>query len=283
MKYFSLLLVIGFMFSCVSNVEQVEQEGVVLYPMSSQLKGKKVRDLAVLIKDVKDNIQISDIAKTAAVSKSAVVNIYIKSSSPYNLHLLPRFLPGPKLVVNVDGVSLGSGFFIHESGYIITNNHVVSNSKEILAVTSDNKKYELEIVAREPSRDLALLKLVKPDRKFNYLKLNDNSENIEGEVVIAIGNPLGLGHTVSMGIISQSHRDLSKLTEKNDVLYLQTDAAINPGSSGGPLIALSRGCVGVNTAGIQNGGSLNFAIPAEDVVDFLEKVVAGNGTLIGNP
>ena len=283
MRFFFAVFSVCFFCSCVSTVEEPKEEGVLLYPSSARLKGLKVNDVAVVSTVIKKDIQISDITKTTSESKSAVVNIFIKSSSPYNLHLLPSFLPGPKIQVNVEGVSLGSGFFIHPSGYIITNDHVINNSKEILAVTSDNKKYLLSLVAREPTRDLALLKVSEPDRLFNFLKINPNNFNMEGEMVLAIGNPLGLGHTVSMGIISQTHRDLSKLTKNDDVLFLQTDAAINPGSSGGPLISLARGCVGVNTAGIQNGGSLNFAVPADDVLEFLEKAVKAEGKQIPNP
>jgi S1-C subfamily serine protease len=278
MKTLYLLFIFCLLCSCVTTVDEPVEDGVFLYQGSALLKGLALKDLTVVSDEIKTNIQVSDISRTVSLSKPAVVNLFIKSSEPYNLHLLPSFLPGPKVRVNVDSSALGSGFIIHPAGYIITNSHVVDNSQKVLAVTAGGEKYELEIIAREPMRDLALLKIIKPNKPFSFLKFNKNSDDLEGEMVIAIGNPLGLGHSVTMGIVSQTHRNLSTLQEESDTLYLQTDAAINPGSSGGPLISLARGCIGVNTAGIQNGGSLNFAIPAEDVLEFLEKVLRGEGT-----
>ena len=137
------------------------------------------------------------------------------------------------------------------------------------------KLYELEVLAEEPSKDLALLKIKNLNKPFSHLEMCSINRDLEGELVIAIGNPYGFGHSVTMGIVSQQYRDLSSFKNENTkgVGYLQADAAINPGSSGGPLVSVRRGRVGVNTAQIPETNSLNFAVPNSAVVEFLLKVL----------
>jgi serine protease Do len=172
---------------------------------------------------------------------------------------------------------LGSGFIISEDGYIITNNHVVEKANDIDVILEDGEKYKAKVVGKDPKTDIALLK-IQPKHKLPAVVLG-NSDTLEiGDWVIAIGNPFGLGHTVTTGIISAKGRSLG-LGAYDD--FIQTDAAINPGNSGGPLFNLNGQVVGVNTAIIAGGQGIGFAIPinmAKYVVEQLKnkgKVVRG--------
>lgn len=172
---------------------------------------------------------------------------------------------------------LGSGFIFSEDGYIITNNHVVERATDIKVILQNGDSYPAEIIGTDPKSDLALLK-IKPKTKLPAVKFG-NSDVLEiGDWVLAIGNPFGLGHTVTSGIISAKGRSLG-LGSYDD--FIQTDAAINPGNSGGPLFNFQGEVVGVNTAIIAGGQGIGFAIPvnmAKNIVSQLRndgKVVRG--------
>ena len=147
-------------------------------------------------------------------------------------------------------------------------------------MTDDETELELEVVARDPVYDLALLRVVKPKQKFPVLPMGDSEQVGVGDGVIAVGNPLGLGHTVTWGIISQTNRNLQGVEPEDDVRvvsFIQTDTAINPGSSGGPLITLSGAWIGVNTAGVVTAQNIGFAVPSKQVAEFIDGVLAGKG------
>ena len=172
---------------------------------------------------------------------------------------------------------LGSGFIFSEDGYIVTNNHVVERATDIEVILQNGDSYPAEIIGTDPKSDLALLK-IEPETKLPAVRFG-NSDNLEiGDWVLAIGNPFGLGHTVTSGIISAKGRSLG-LGSYDD--FVQTDAAINPGNSGGPLFNYDGELVGVNTAIIAGGQGIGFAIPvnmAKNVVSQLRnsgKVVRG--------
>ncbi|MEM7007518.1 MAG: DegQ family serine endoprotease [Thermodesulfobacteriota bacterium] len=172
---------------------------------------------------------------------------------------------------------LGSGFIFSEDGYIITNNHVVERATDIKVILQNGDSYVAKTIGTDPKSDLALLK-IEPKTKLPAVKFG-NSDNLEiGDWVLAIGNPFGLGHTVTSGIISAKGRSLG-LGSYDD--FVQTDAAINPGNSGGPLFNFNGEVVGVNTAIIAGGQGIGFAIPvnmAKNVVSQLRndgKVVRG--------
>ncbi len=175
------------------------------------------------------------------------------------------------------GRGLGSGFIFSEDGYIITNNHVVERATDIQVILENGDVYHAEVIGTDPKTDLALLK-IEPKTKLPAVTFG-NSEGLEiGDWVLAIGNPFGLGHTVTAGIISAKGRSLG-LGSYDD--FLQTDAAINPGNSGGPLFNFNGEVIGVNTAIIAGGQGIGFAIPinmAKDVVAQLRdsgKVLRG--------
>jgi serine protease Do len=189
------------------------------------------------------------------------------------------------LPVRVPGVGLGSGFFIHPSGYLLTNDHVVRLAEKVNVLTQDGTDLEVMVVARDPVYDLALLKVIQPGQEFPVLPMGDSKEVDSGDMVIAVGNPLGLGHTVTSGIISHTGRNLSGEPEKDErqIRFIQTDAAINPGSSGGPLITLTGAWIGVNTAGAAAGQGIGFAVPSEQVREFLDMIRKGEWEAEGVP
>lgn len=157
--------------------------------------------------------------------------------------------------------SLGSGFVIDPDGIIITNNHVIEEADKITVNFSDGTKYDAEILGRDPKTDLAVLKINAP-RKLPYVRLGDSEAARVGDWVIAIGNPFGLGGSLSAGIISAINRDINAGPYDS---FIQTDAAINRGNSGGPLFNMQGEVIGVNSAIISpSGGSvgIGFSIPS---------------------
>jgi S1-C subfamily serine protease len=219
------------------------------------------------------------VRQVAERSRQAVVGVYAKTKAQYRVSLLPIPIPGTNFPVQVPGVGLGSGFFIHPSGYLITNNHLIDQAEEIRVLMFDGKDFEVTVVARDPVFDLALLSIQGEKRSFPVLPMGDSGEIGVGDLVIAVGNPLGLGHTVTSGIISQTGRNLSGVSSEDlrRIRFIQTDAAINPGSSGGPLITLSGAWIGVNTAGAVKAQGIGFAVPSSQVREFLNSVRAGEG------
>ena len=153
--------------------------------------------------------------------------------------------------------SLGSGFIIDEDGYIVTNNHVVQDADKIKVILKDGREFDAEIKGRDPNTDLALVK-IESDKDLPTIALGDSDALKVGEWVVAIGNPFGLEHTVTAGIISAKGRVIGSGPYDD---FIQTDASINPGNSGGPLISMEGKVVGINTAIIAGGQGIGFAIP----------------------
>jgi serine protease Do len=167
--------------------------------------------------------------------------------------------------------SLGSGFIIDPSGLVVTNNHVIADADEVSVILNDGTTLKAEIVGRDTKTDLALLK-VKADKPLKAVKFGDSDKLRLGEWVIAIGNPFSLGGTVTAGIVSARNRDIQSGPYDN---YIQTDAAINRGNSGGPLFNLNGEVIGVNTAIISpSGGSIGigFSVPSKTVVAVIDQL-----------
>ena len=167
--------------------------------------------------------------------------------------------------------SLGSGFVIDPSGIVVTNNHVISEADEINVIFTDGSKLRAELIGKDQKTDLALLK-VKSDKPLKAVKFGDSDKLRLGEWVVAIGNPFSLGGSVTAGIVSARNRDINSGPYDN---YIQTDAAINRGNSGGPLFNLEGEVIGVNTAIISpSGGSIGigFAVPAKTVVAVIDQL-----------
>ncbi|OGT97508.1 MAG: peptidase [Geobacteraceae bacterium GWC2_48_7] len=153
--------------------------------------------------------------------------------------------------------SLGTGFLISPEGYILTNNHVVNGADEVMVKLSDGRELKGEIKGLDEKLDLALIKITDKE-KFPATELGDSSALEVGEWVLAIGNPFGLAHTVTAGIVSAKGRVIGSGPYDD---FIQTDASINPGNSGGPLFDANGKVVGINTAIVAGGGGIGFAIP----------------------
>jgi serine protease Do len=167
--------------------------------------------------------------------------------------------------------SLGSGFVIDESGIVITNNHVIKDADEIFVNFSDGSKLKAELIGKDPKTDVAVLR-IKPTKTLKAVKFGNSEKMRVGEWVVAIGNPFGLGGTVTAGIISARNRDINAGPYDN---FIQTDAAINKGNSGGPLFNLEGEVIGINTAIFSTtGGSIGigFAIPAATAIPVIEQL-----------
>ena len=185
----------------------------------------------------------------------------------------------------------GSGFIITKDGFILTNNHVVEGASKIEVQffdEDDEEYYEAKVVGRDPLTDSALIQLVeKPNHELTVAKFGDSSQMEPGDWVMAIGNPFGLAHTVSVGVVSATGRNAFDFTPGRRQPLIQTDAAINPGNSGGPLLNVRGEVIGVNTAIYSSGGAMGggagnigigFAVPINTVRDVLPGLRAGKIT-----
>ena len=173
--------------------------------------------------------------------------------------------------------SLGSGVIVAEDGVIVTNNHVIRNATKVRVVTADGREYQAEILLRDEKTDLAVLKISDGDEGFPVLEFADSDDLEVGDLVLAIGNPFGVGQTVTSGIVSAVAR--TNIGVNDLAFFIQTDAAINPGNSGGALVDLRGDVVGINTAIFsRSGGSigLGFAIPSNMVRTVVAQALAGS-------
>jgi len=169
--------------------------------------------------------------------------------------------------------SLGSGFIVHPDGLVVTNNHVIADADEITVVLNDNTRLKAEILGRDPKTDLALLKIDNGE-SLPYVEFGDSDAARVGDWVIAIGNPFGLGQSVSSGIVSALGR--TGLGIESYENFIQTDASINPGNSGGALVNLKGKLVGINTAIIAPGGGnigIGFAIPINMARQIMDQII----------
>jgi serine protease Do len=164
--------------------------------------------------------------------------------------------------------SLGSGFVIDREGYILTNNHVVEKASSIKVKLSDEKEYDAKIIGRDPKTDIALIK-IDINHELPSATFGDSDKLEVGDWVVAIGNPFGLEHTVTAGIVSAKGRVIGAGPYDD---FIQTDASINPGNSGGPLLNLKGEVVGINTAIVSGGQGIGFAIPINVVQDLLPQL-----------
>lgn len=170
--------------------------------------------------------------------------------------------------------SLGSGFIIDKNGYILTNNHVIEKTDEIKVRLSDDREYTAEVIGRDSKTDLALIR-IKADGPLTPLPLGDSDKVEPGDQVLAIGNPFGLGNTVTAGIVSAKYRQIGAGAYDN---FIQTDASINPGNSGGPLLNTRGEVIGIDSAIFSQGGGsigIGFAIPINMAKDLLPQLKKG--------
>jgi len=215
----------------------------------------------------------------------AVVNIYTRKmvrqrisplfGDPFFQQFFGGALP-PGMTRQRMESSLGSGVIVRPDGLVVTNNHVIAGADEITVVLSDRREFEATLVTTDERMDLAVLRLNARGETFSYLELKDSDSAEVGDLVLAIGNPFGVGQTVTNGIISALARTSLDINDIN--YFIQTDAPINPGNSGGPLVTMDGKLVGINSAIFSRDGGnmgIGFAIPSNMVRTVTEAVASG--------
>jgi Do/DeqQ family serine protease len=218
----------------------------------------------------------------------AVVNVYAarnvqQSRNPLMEDPFFRRFFGPGFGAPQTQRALGSGVIVDASGLVVTNNHVIEGADEVKVALADKREFEAEIVLKDSRTDLAVLRLKDGRERFPALELGNSDELQVGDLVLAIGNPFGVGQTVTHGIVSALARTQVGITDYQ--FFIQTDAAINPGNSGGPLVDMAGRIVGINTAIFsRSGGSqgIGFAIPA-NMVRVVVASAKGGGSAVKRP
>jgi serine protease Do len=199
----------------------------------------------------------------------------VVNEDPMMQYFRERFGLGGAPVRKETERGLGSGFVINKAGIILTNNHVVAGADEVWVQLSDERRFEARVVGTDPSTDVAVVKLSRPPTDLRPVQIGNSDQVRVGDYVLAIGNPLGLGQTVTMGIVSAKNRMLGgRITQYED--FIQTDAAINQGNSGGPLFNFKGEVIGINSAILNPAIAMNvgFAIPinlARQISDQIQR------------
>ncbi len=246
------------------------------FPSFGPLGPPSFADLADQVKHAVVNIS------TTQVIKGSPIQPFFGPNSPFKEFFGDDFFKHffgdkPHQQGEMKTHALGSGFIIDKEGLIVTNNHVVEKADEIKIKVESGKEYDAQVVGRDPKTDLALIR-VKPEEGFpKPASLGDSDTMRVGDWVIAVGNPFGLGQTVTAGIISARGRIIGAGPYDD---FIQTDAAINPGNSGGPLFNMKGEVIGINTAIVAQGQGIGFAIPvslAKEILPMLKsgKVIRG--------
>lgn len=215
-------------------------------------------------------------ATAVARAAPSVVNIYSRSRTRPALCADPRLAPWCDRLAGQDRTSLGSGVIVHADGYIVTNAHVIDGAEEILVMLADGRTALATPIGSDRGTDLAVIRVALDG--LQAITLGNARDVAVGDVALAIGNPFGIGQTVSLGIISAKGRAGISASPYDD--FLQTDAAINPGNSGGALIDGSGALIGINTLILTGSGEasvqamgVGFAIPANLAYDVLEELI----------
>lgn len=257
--------------------------------------GKKAAPAALSVDNTpvaRDNKLTMSFAPVVKLAAPSVVNIYttktVKNTMPdmFNEPFFRRFF-GDQFGGNerqprtFKERSLGSGVIVTKDGYILTNNHVVDGADEVkVALAKDRKEFVAKVIGRDPKTDIAILKIEAKD--LPYVTLADSDKLEVGDVVLAIGNPFGIGQTVTMGIVSATGRGGMGIEDYED--FIQTDAAINPGNSGGALIDAQGRLIGINTAILSRGGGnmgVGFAVPVNLARNVMDQLMNGGKVVRG--
>ena len=172
--------------------------------------------------------------------------------------------------------SIGSGVIVRSDGVVVTNNHVIENMQEIRVILNDRREYAAKVLLADPRSDIAVLQLEGVEGSLPVLRIDDQEEQQVGDLVLAIGNPFGVGQTVTTGIVSALNRTETGISDSGS--FIQTDAAINPGNSGGALVDMDGDLIGINTAIFSRTGSstgVGFAVPATMVKRVVDSALGG--------
>ena len=248
---------------------------IIIYGISPYLFGNRVEIVQAPVSPIKNNqVQIS-YADTFEKVKDSVVSIYTRKSTPgtaiYYKDSRQGLVKKKQLMPN----GQGSGVIVSNQGHIVTNFHVISGSDEILVMSSEGKEFSTAVIGIDPLTDLAILKI---NNKSKPISLGNIEEIKVGDIALAIGNPFGVGQTITLGIISATDKEISPNAYSYQ-RYVQTDAAINPGNSGGALVNINGELIGINVSiSTKGGGSdgIGFAIPV-DIAKLVIKEIIETG------
>jgi len=249
--------------------------GLVAAPVAAQTKPANLPDLVEQVADAVVNIS----ATQTFDDKTAEAGPDLPKGTPFD-DMFEQFFKnhgqngpnGPQQPHPRKSSSLGSGFVIDASGIVITNNHVVAEANDIVVIFTDGRKLKAKVLGKDPKVDVAVLKVEGGDKPFKTVKFGDSDKVRVGEGVMAVGNPFGLGETVTAGILSARNRNIESGPYDD---FLQTDAAINKGNSGGPLFNMDGEVIGINTAILSpTGGSIGigFATPSATVMPVIAQL-----------
>ncbi len=226
---------------------------------------------------------VSDIAAAGLPSVVSVTNISVQEVQQQFFGGMPRGMGGSSQTQTTETTSCGSGVIVYEDDsylYIVTNYHVIEDATTLSITFVDEETYEAEVVSYDEDRDIAVVKVSKSDMSSDTLEsiaiaaVGSSDDLIVGEQVVAIGNALGYGQSVTTGIVSALNRTVD---EDSDYTYIQTDAAINPGNSGGALFNMNGELIGINTAKVSSTEveGMGYAIPISEIKAFIESAIAG--------
>ena len=272
-KIFTLLSLLFIAMSCSNPVENSKSSE----EQKEQKEQTQQMSQEELKKHTKNAVETQDaFVQVYKNTKDSIVNIRTKKTVTVNTYNpLEELLFGRSGGVEKrESGALGSGFVVSEDGYIVTNNHVVSNADEIFVKFSDGREYRTKLIGTSPEVDIAVLK-IEANEKFKPLEFSDSDKIEIGQWSIAFGNPMGLNDSMTVGVISASGRSSLGIEEIEN--FIQTDAAINQGNSGGPLIDINGKVIGGNTAILStSGGSvgLGFAIPSNLASVVKDSIIA---------
>ncbi len=272
-KIFTLLSLLFIAMSCSKPLDNVKnnEEKKEQKEQTQQMSQEELK------KHTKNAVETQDaFVQVYKNTKDSIVNIRTKKTVTVNTYNpLEELLFGRSGGVEKrESGALGSGFVVSEDGYIVTNNHVVSNADEIFVKFSDGREYKTKLIGTSPEVDIAVLK-IEANEKFKPLEFSDSDKIEIGQWAIAFGNPMGLNDSMTVGVISAAGRSSLGIEEIEN--FIQTDAAINQGNSGGPLIDINGKVIGVNTAILSaSGGSvgLGFAIPSNLASVVKDSIIA---------
>lgn len=272
-KIFTLLSLLFIAMSCSKPLDNVKnnEEKKEQKEQTQQMSQEELK------KHTKNAVETQDaFVQVYKNTKDSIVNIRTKKTVTVNTYNpLEELLFGRSGGVEKrESGALGSGFVVSEDGYIVTNNHVVSNADEIFVKFSDGREYKTKLIGTSSEVDIAVLK-IEANEKFKPLEFSDSDKIEIGQWSIAFGNPMGLNDSMTVGVISASGRSSLGIEEIEN--FIQTDAAINQGNSGGPLIDINGKVIGVNTAILStSGGSvgLGFAIPSNLASVVKDSIIA---------
>jgi len=265
------LICVVVIFAYIQGKVISKEKWVDITPVSTKGAGieKSFPSLSSLIKEVKPSIV--NISTTMVIKGPDMRERFFGPQSPFGdffgNDFFERFF-GDIPRREFKQRSLGSGFIIDKDGYILTNNHVIERASSIKVKLSDGKEYDAKVIGKDAKTDIALIK-ISAKHDLPTVKLGDSDKIEVGDWVVAIGNPFGLEHTVTAGIISAKGRVIGAGPYDD---FIQTDASINPGNSGGPLLNLKGEVVGINTAIISGGQGIGFAIPVNIAKELLPQL-----------